>query len=47
MKIGPYNVPKSTAIGINIIGNTHNPKYYTDPHVFNPDRWQPKAVHTQ
>ena len=43
MKIGPYNLPKNSCVGINIIGLMHNPKYYSEPHVFNPDRWYNKS----
>jgi cytochrome P450 len=46
VKIGPYNVPKGMLIGTNIIGLMHNPKYYENPEVFNPDRWATKGPHT-
>ena len=46
-QIGPYKVPKDICVGVNIIGLMHNPKFYTEPDVFNPERWQPKAPQTQ
>ena len=33
-------------IGTNIVGLMHNPKYYENPEVFNPDRWATKGAHT-
>lgn len=35
---------KGTAVGINIIGLMHNPKYYKNPEAFNPDRWYDKET---
>jgi cytochrome P450 len=42
VKIGPYSLPEGMLIGTNILGLMHNPKYYEDPSVFNPDRWATK-----
>lgn len=45
IKIGPYELPKDMLVGTNIIGLMHNPKYYKDPHIFNPDRWDDKTLY--
>lgn len=29
--LGPYNIPKDTLVGTNIIGLMYNPKYYKNP----------------
>lgn len=39
-----YNLPprkilKNSDVCINVAGLHKNPKYYRDPHIFNPDRW--------
>jgi cytochrome P450 len=44
--IGPYTLPANMLIGTNIIGLMHNPKYYDNPSVFNPDRWATQGAHT-
>lgn len=45
IKIGPYEIPKGMLVGTNIIGLMHNPKYYKDPEVFYPDRWNDKSLY--
>lgn len=45
VKIGPYEIPKGMLVGTNILGLMHNSKYFDDPSVFNPDRWDPKGRH--
>lgn len=42
MTIGPYQVKKGSCVGTNIIGACHNPKYWKNPGVFDPDRWLDK-----
>lgn len=43
MQIGPYKVPKGMLVGTNLIGVLNNPKYYENPEIFNPDRWNDKS----
>ena len=45
MKIGPYEIPKGMCIGTNIIGLMHNEKYYKNPEIFNPDRWNDRTLY--
>lgn len=45
-QIGPYKIPGGTLVGTNIIGLMHNPKYYENPSLFNPDRWAAKGAHS-
>lgn len=45
INLGPYQIPKDTVVGTNIIGLMHNPKYYKDPNVFNPERWNDKTLY--
>lgn len=33
-------VPKGTTIFIQPMGNHYNPKFYKDPEVFRPERWE-------
>lgn len=40
--IGPYQLTKGSFVGTNIIGGCHNPKFWKEPGVFNPDRWADK-----
>lgn len=42
--LGPYNIPKDTLVGTNIIGLMYNPKYYKNPEVFDPERWNDKST---
>ena len=46
MQIGPYSILKIMLIGTNIIGLMHNPKYYENPEIFNPDRWATKGAYS-
>lgn len=39
VKLGPYSIPKGTIMGSNLLGLMMNPKYYDNPEVFNPERW--------
>lgn len=39
VKLGPYSIKKGSLVGTNLLGLMHNPKYYTDPEAFNPERW--------
>ncbi|KAF3908109.1 hypothetical protein ABW21_db0207494 [Orbilia brochopaga] len=38
------HLPKGTDVGVPVYVTHHNPEYFPDPHVFNPDRWDEKAV---
>lgn len=42
VQLGPFALKKGSNVGTNIIGLMHNPKYYKDPSVFNPERWSDK-----
>lgn len=46
VQIGPFSLPEGSLVGTNIIGLMHNPKYYDNPEIFNPDRWATKGAHT-
>lgn len=45
IKIGPYEIPAGMLVGTNIIGLMHNPKYYSNPEKFDPDRWNDKTLY--
>lgn len=45
MNLGPYQIPRGTLVGTNMIGLMHNPLYYNSPEVFNPDRWNDKTLY--
>ncbi|EPS45380.1 hypothetical protein H072_595 [Dactylellina haptotyla CBS 200.50] len=37
-------LPKGTDVGVPLYAIHHNTNYFTDPHTFNPDRWDEKVV---
>lgn len=45
MKLGPYQIPKDTLVGTNIVGLMHNPLYYKNPEAFDPERWNDKTLY--
>lgn len=45
IQIGPYSLPKGACVGTNILGLMHNEKYYKDPEVFDPERWNDKSLY--
>ena len=47
IKLGPYEIPKGMLVGTNILGLMHNPKYYSNPSEFNPDRWNDRTLYNQ
>ena len=34
-------------VGTNMIGLMHNPKYYKNPEVFDPERWNDKSIYNE
>ncbi|KAI9209137.1 cytochrome P450 [Polychytrium aggregatum] len=42
--VAGYKIPKGAHIGISIDHIHHNPEYWKDPDVFNPDRWDEPIV---
>jgi len=47
MQLGPYKIPKGMLVGTNMIGLMHNPKYYKNPEVFDPERWNDKSIYNE
>lgn len=45
MNLGPYQIPKGTLVGTNIIGLMNNPLYYNNPEAFDPERWNDKTLY--
>ena len=45
MNLGPYQISKGMLVGTNIIGLMHNPLYYKNPEVFDPERWNDKTLY--
>jgi cytochrome P450 len=45
VNLGPFQIPKGMLVGTNIIGLMHNPKYYKNPEIFNPERWYDKTLY--
>lgn len=45
MNLGPYQISKGMLVGTNIVGLMHNPKYYTNPDAFDPERWNDKTMY--
>jgi cytochrome P450 len=41
-QLGPFKLKKDSLIGTNILGLMHNPKYYKNPEIFDPERWSDK-----
>ena len=39
VQLGEYAIVKGTEISVDLYALHHSPKYWTDPDVFNPDRW--------
>ncbi|KAK6527432.1 hypothetical protein TWF694_004421 [Orbilia ellipsospora] len=42
-----YRLPRGAEAGVAIYAIHHNPRYFPDPHVFNPDRWDDSIVGAQ
>jgi cytochrome P450 len=42
-KLGKYDIPAETIVNANIFLVHRNPKYWDDPHTFNPRRWDSNA----
>ncbi len=45
MTLGPYQISKGMLVGTNIVGLMHNTKYYNNPEVFDPERWNDKTLY--
>lgn len=39
-KFGPYTIPANTTLFVNFASLQRDPEFWTDPNVFNPDRFQ-------
>jgi cytochrome P450 len=37
--IGEWTVPAGISLSVNNVAVAHNPKYWKDPHLFNPERF--------
>ena len=38
--LGDIPISKGTMMDNNMFSNTHNPKYFTEPFAFRPERWE-------
>jgi len=45
IQIGDVLIPKSTKIGFDMYTIHHNPEFWPNPEIFNPDRFSPDAKH--
>ncbi|MEW6731701.1 MAG: cytochrome P450 [Acidobacteriota bacterium] len=41
--VGGYIIPANSIVFVSQYVMHHDPRYYPDPHVFNPERWHPEA----